>query len=109
MARALSSALSAKVRPVSVTSGAPGNDSRPTRPSAKPAASRMRESSEIFPAFRVASTRRGATGSAIKGFLLQPGKLPAPRLGQVEQRGQHRAAKRLAFGGALDLHELPGT
>src|SRR6516164_585466 len=109
MAWALSRALSANVRPVSATSGAPGKASRPTRPSANPAASRIRDSSAILPEFRVASTTRGAAWSATEGFRLQARELPAPGHRQVQQRRQHRPAERLALRRPLDLHEVPGT
>src|SRR5689334_8518478 len=110
IARALSSALSANVLPVSATSGASGKSSRPTSSPAKPASARMRLSSATLCAFLVASTtRRSATERlGLQGRVLQTGQLRAAGRAQVEQAVQQRAGERLALGGALDLDEVPG-
>src|ERR1700730_9467649 len=111
IARALSSALSANVLPVSGTSGASGNSSRPTSSPRNPASARMRFSSATLWAFLVASTTRELTATERLGLqrhVLQAGQLGAPGRAQVEQVVQQRAGERLALGGALDLHEVPG-
>src|SRR6185312_463996 len=123
IARALSSALSANVLPVSATSGTPGNSSRPTSSPAKPVSARMRLSSATLCAFLVASTTRRCRGGyggssprtlaateglGLQGYVLQAGQLRAAGRAQVEQAVQQRAGKRLALGGALDLDEVPG-
>src|SRR6185437_9948945 len=120
IARALSSALCANVLPVSATSGASGNSSRPTSSPAKLASARMRLSSATLCAFLVASTtRRSATEGLgprhrilqcriLQCRVLQAGQLRAAGRAQVEQAVQQRAGERLALGGALDLDEVPG-
>src|SRR6478609_6093611 len=55
---ALRSAFSAKVTPVSLTSGTSGYASAPTRSWVRPASARIAWSSVIFPALRVARIRR---------------------------------------------------
>ncbi len=80
IARALSSALSANVAPVSGTSGASGNSSRPASWPAKPASARMRLSSATLCAFRVARTTRAGLGlGPTQGCRLQAGQLGAMR------------------------------
>src|ERR1700757_394959 len=113
IARALSSALSANVLPVSGTSGASGNSSRPTSSPANPASASMRLSSATLCAFLVASTTRvpacGTVVSVTKGLRLHAGQRGAAGRPQVEQAVQQGAGERLALGGALDLHEVPGA
>src|ERR1700748_2470825 len=113
MARALSSALSANVLPVSGTSGASGNSSRPTSSPANPASARMRLSSATLCAFLVASTTRGPAdetiASATEGLGLEASQLGAAGRPQVEQAVKQGAGEWLALGGALDLHEVPGA
>src|SRR5260370_24696232 len=101
MARGLSSALAANVAPVSGTSGAPGNASSPVT-----WLSRIRASSRSLPSFLVARTRASAD---IEGFELELGQLGAALGSQVEELAEHVAAERLTLGGALDLHEVPGS
>src|SRR3984885_6451817 len=111
IARALSSALSANVLPVSGTSGASGNSSRPTSSPRNPASARMRFSSATLCAFLVASTTRELTATERLGLqrhVLQAGQLRTAGRAQVEQAVQQRAGERLALGGALDLHEVTG-
>src|ERR1700733_12814448 len=118
IARALSSALSANVLPVSGTSGASGNSSRPTSSPRNPASARMRLSSATLCAFLVARTtrRRGAPVGelaatarlGLQRHVLQARQLRAPGRAQVKQAVQQRAGERLALSGALDLHEVPG-
>src|SRR3984885_6694558 len=119
IARALSSALSANVLPVSGTSGASGNWSRPTSSPGNPASARIRLSSATLCAFRVASTTRGRGAPArelaatarlgLQRHVLQAGQFRAPGRAQVKKAVQQRAGERLALGGALDLHEVPGA
>src|SRR6478735_7264969 len=107
-ARALSSAFSWKLRPVSATSGTSGNSSTPTRSTASPASARIRLSSTTLCALRVARTTvgRDATArSAREGRALERGQVGAAAGGEVEQRVEHLAVKRLGLGGALDLDE----
>src|SRR5260370_18841069 len=102
MARALSSALASNVAPVSGTSGAPGNASSPVT-----WLSRIRASSRSLPSFLVARTRTSAdTG---QGFELELGQLGTAFGSEVEELAEHVAAERLTLGGALDLHEVPGS
>src|ERR1700757_3609493 len=94
IARALSSALSANVLPVSGTSGAPGNASRPTSSPANPASARMRLSSATLCAFLVASTTRPLP---TQGPRLQAGQLRASGGAEVKQAVQQRTGERLAL------------
>jgi len=69
-----------EVLPVSATSGASGNSSRPTSSPPNPASARMRLSSATLCAFRVASTtRRPAGGVRAIGVWGVPGSTVSPR------------------------------
>src|SRR6185437_3290970 len=129
IARALSSAFSSNVAPVSGTSGAPGNSSRPASLICSPpsrealsSAPRIRASSRSLAAFRVASTTVSAATAVTSGWVAAtggPAITPARHLaawsarrsrdGEVEQLAEQVAAERLPLGRALDLHEVAAS
>src|SRR6266571_626396 len=114
-ARALISAFSANVPPVSAGWGAPGKSARPARSTPMRAvapAAKILASSAILCAFFVASTMRGAwfamrqpLSQIGEGGLLQLGQLSAAGYGQVEHPVEHRAIEGSAFRGALNFHK----
>src|SRR5690242_14644459 len=100
IARALSSAFSSNVAPVSATSGAPGKSARlvsETPAPGPPEPSRIRDSSVSLCGLNVASTRRAVTAPSLLGQRrgLPPGQLGAAGRRQPEHLVQLGAAERL--------------
>src|SRR5690606_2409089 len=105
--RALSSAFSTNVSPVSSTSSTP---SSPCGTSCTALPSSNARSSASLPALALARTRRGAgwsgtAGSGAQRSALGVEQLPDALVGQPQQGVQFLAAERVAFGGALQLDE----
>ena len=95
------------------TSGASGNSSSPTSSPLKPASARMRLSSATLCAFRVASTTRGAWHPPASELPLRAAccrrvSSAQPAVPRSSRLFSSVRGERLALGGALHLHEVPG-
>ena len=110
IACAFSKAFSAKVAPVSATSGAPGNSVRLASATSTWPAARMRVSSSSLCWFAVARTSRGRSLGCCAGHAPSAAcwifvSSAHPATPEVEQFVQQLAVERLALGGPLNLDE----